>query len=69
MLAHLPTSIEEADERLERVRQARRECSSSDTVLIRSYEDMETELITCRVALIPSPRECRQQDSNPRPSG
>lgn len=56
MLAHLPTSIAECEERLERVRQARRECQASEVELIRSYEDMETELIACRVALIPAPR-------------
>jgi hypothetical protein len=56
VLAHRPTSVEECDERLDRVRQARRECSTAETELRRSYDDMIEELIACRVALIPSPR-------------
>lgn len=52
-----PTTIAEADEMLERVRQARRECCGTERALICDLDDKIVELIACRVALIPEPRK------------
>jgi hypothetical protein len=57
MLHTRPTSIEECDEHLARIRQARRECAPTELVLIRSYDDMTDELLAIRFSLLPEQRE------------
>ena len=57
MLDHAPTTLAECDERLAKVQQARKECCRGEDVLRRAYDDQIDELLACRSALIPTPRE------------
>lgn len=56
MLAHAPTTVAECDERIARLRQARRECSSAEHTLIDEYDRTIDELLDYRAALVPEQR-------------